>query len=367
MLCPKCGTQNPTDTKFCPSCGLNLTNQLQQNNIPGQPNVPAQQNFQQNPQQFSPQQNNFQNPQQNNFQNPQQNNLQNPQQMQNMQPGNNFGGYNNMNMQGTPAKKNNGLVIGIVVGAVVLVAIICAIVIPIIIGISSSPKQQILGDWTPSSGSTGMITFKNDGKGSLSAYGASVEFEYSISGNNELVMTLYGSTTTFKYDSAAMSSSRSSSSSDKYWYINGNTLYIDNEKFYRKGTSGNADSGVNDAQMQSYASTLNNACKTAYAGVVSGTITDSSKNADGSSCYWAASKSSSVSTRKSAAQNMTVSNAMSYSGVKDIDPSEFVYVSTGTSDYSQGTILYKNDPVISSNNLKVSSLSSSTRLGRLYS
>lgn len=344
MFCPNCGNEYTPENKFCPSCGFNLGNisQPQQINPPVQQNIP-QQNYQQQsyPQQSYPQQNypqqNYQQPY------PQQNY---PQQMNNMQQGY----YGNYNMQAAPKKSGAGLAIGLIIGLLVVVGAVVAVLF--IFVLNGGPKQDIIGTWKYDSGG-GTVTFSDNGKGTLSGYGVSIDFEYEISANNDLTLTKYGSSVTYSYDASAKTSSKNK------WYIEGDKLYMDGDTYTRQGSSGG--SGNSSADGTSQASTLNNTCKTVYAGVVAGTITNSD-----SKFYWAPKPGAAASARKNAAAGVTVENAMSYSGLST-DVSSMVYVtSSHSSKYSKGTILYNGDPAITDYSLSVSPLSSSTTLGTLY-
>ena len=73
---------------------------------------------------------------------------------------------------------------------------------------------------------------------------------------------------------------------------------------------------ASESQGASDASTLNSACKTFYAGLQSGTITDKSKNSDGSDVGTVApAKDASPSVRQEKAEAATVADAAKYSGL----------------------------------------------------
>ena len=91
------------------------------------------------------------------------------------------------------------------------------------------------------------------------------------------------------------------------------------------------------------ASTVNNACKTYYAGVKSGTITTSSKNADGTTVTAAAAKGASEKAKTTAAKKATVADAQKYSGL-NVAYDNLVYYSGATqasaANKTLGDIIY---------------------------
>lgn len=116
---------------------------------------------------------------------------------------------------------------------------------------------------------------------------------------------------------------------------------------------------------ESDASTLNSACKTFYAGVQSGTITTSSKNADNTAVTKAAAPGAANSVRITAAKNATVKDAATYSGLytggTDADLADF-YVAT------DGTIKYQDPDSAAPTSTRVAkgSLKFTTTLGTVY-
>ena len=94
---------------------------------------------------------------------------------------------------------------------------------------------------------------------------------------------------------------------------------------------------ASESQGASDASTLNSACKTFYAGLQSGTITNKSKNSDGSEVGEVApEKDESPSVRQSKAEAAKVSDAAKYSGLytgktdNDDNLKDFYVVADGT-------------------------------------
>ena len=92
------------------------------------------------------------------------------------------------------------------------------------------------------------------------------------------------------------------------------------------------------ASLESDAAALNSACKTFYAGVMSGTITPESLNADGTYVSAAPAPGSTVDEKKYAAYNATVLDAMKYSGI-NFDVSYFGFYAKSNNGQSQGTIV----------------------------
>lgn len=114
------------------------------------------------------------------------------------------------------------------------------------------------------------------------------------------------------------------------------------------------------------ASTLNNACKTVYAGVKSGTITQKSKDNAGKSCSWAAAEGASNSKRLEAAKKVTIANVQAYNGTS-LAYDDLYYATKDYTDahVTKGTIVFcddeKNKPTGAD-----TKLADSTTLGTLY-
>ena len=89
------------------------------------------------------------------------------------------------------------------------------------------------------------------------------------------------------------------------------------------------------------ASTLNNACKTVYSGVKSGTITKSDKDNAGNECSWAAEKGASNKDRIAAAKDVTIANVQAYNGTS-LSTDDFYYATSDhdTVHITKGTISY---------------------------
>ena len=90
------------------------------------------------------------------------------------------------------------------------------------------------------------------------------------------------------------------------------------------------------------ASTLNNACKTVYAGVKSGSITSQSKDNNGSNCTWAAAPGASNSDRLKAAEKVTLKQVQAYNGTALAlgTNGDYYYAAATQSGLSKGTIVY---------------------------
>ena len=89
------------------------------------------------------------------------------------------------------------------------------------------------------------------------------------------------------------------------------------------------------------ASTLNNACKTVYSGVKSGTITNSDKDNAGTQITWAAAKGASNKDRVAAAKLVTIENVQAYNGTS-LSTDDFYYATSDHTDVhiTKGTISY---------------------------
>ena len=92
------------------------------------------------------------------------------------------------------------------------------------------------------------------------------------------------------------------------------------------------------------ASTLNNACKTVYSGVKSGTITNSDKDNAGTQIDWAADKGASNTERTTKAKAVKLENVQAYNGTS-LSYDDFYYASKDYSDehITKGTIVYCDD------------------------
>ena len=89
------------------------------------------------------------------------------------------------------------------------------------------------------------------------------------------------------------------------------------------------------------ASTLNNACKTVYSGVKSGTITNSDKDNAGTTITWAAAKGASNTDRTTAAKAVTIAQVQKYNGTS-LSVADFYYATSDHNDVhiTKGTISY---------------------------
>ena len=99
--------------------------------------------------------------------------------------------------------------------------------------------------------------------------------------------------------------------------------------------SATSSAGASDA------STLNNACKTVYSGVKSGTITNSDKNNDGSDIGWAADKGADNKTRTEKAKAVKIEDVQKYNGTS-LSVADFYYATSDHTDVhiSKGTIIF---------------------------
>lgn len=123
---------------------------------------------------------------------------------------------------------------------------------------------------------------------------------------------------------------------------------------------------ANQSAGQSDAASVNNACKTYYAGVRSGTITTASKNADGTSVSAAASAGASDAKKLSAAKAATVADAQKYSGL-DVSYDNLCYFTAANSatHNTKGDIVYY-DGNSANRPANTSPLTSSTAMSTLY-
>ena len=127
---------------------------------------------------------------------------------------------------------------------------------------------------------------------------------------------------------------------------------------------------ASESQGASDASTLNSACKTFYAGLQSGTITDKSKNSDGSEVGTVApEKGASPSVRQDAAEAAKVEDAAKYSGLytdktdEDKNLADFYVAADGTIKFA-----VNKDDIPSTETVKIAlgGLKFSTTLKEIY-
>lgn len=116
---------------------------------------------------------------------------------------------------------------------------------------------------------------------------------------------------------------------------------------------------------KSDASTLDEACKELYASVSSGTLNASSTDLNNLSASKLPASSASDSTKKSVAKTLTPTDAMNYSGLA-LNLDDFVYVTTATSNYAKGTILYSQDEDVTSSSVSATAVTSSTTFANMY-
>ena len=89
------------------------------------------------------------------------------------------------------------------------------------------------------------------------------------------------------------------------------------------------------------ASTLNNACKTVYSGVKSGSITTKSKDNAGNECTWAAAEGASNKTRTDAAKAVTIADVQKYNGTSlAYDDLWYATSDNDTAHITKGTIVF---------------------------
>ncbi len=89
------------------------------------------------------------------------------------------------------------------------------------------------------------------------------------------------------------------------------------------------------------ASTMNNACKTVYSGVKSGSITKKSKDNAGNECTWAAEEGASNSARTTAAKAVTMAQVQGYNGTS-LSYEDLHYATSDHDDahITKGTIVF---------------------------
>ena len=114
------------------------------------------------------------------------------------------------------------------------------------------------------------------------------------------------------------------------------------------------------------ASTLNNACKTVYSGVKSGTITNEDKNNDGTTIDWAADKGASNKARGDAAKAITVAKVQKYNGTS-LSYDDLWYASSDHDEVhiTKGTIVFWDGQGTKPTGADAS-LEEGTTLGDLY-
>ena len=92
---------------------------------------------------------------------------------------------------------------------------------------------------------------------------------------------------------------------------------------------------------ESDASTLNNACKTVYSGVKSGTITTKSKDNAGNACDWAAEEGASNKVRTTAAKAVKIEDVQKYNGTSlAYDDLWYANADHDTAHITKGTIVF---------------------------
>ncbi|MGN1456344.1 MAG: prepilin-type N-terminal cleavage/methylation domain-containing protein [Acutalibacteraceae bacterium] len=92
---------------------------------------------------------------------------------------------------------------------------------------------------------------------------------------------------------------------------------------------------ANESAGQSDAATVNNACKTFYAGIKSGTINTDSTNPDGSKVTAAAAPGESDAKKLAAAKKATVADAQKYSGI-NVSCDNLAYYATNAAASAAG-------------------------------
>lgn len=121
---------------------------------------------------------------------------------------------------------------------------------------------------------------------------------------------------------------------------------------------------ANESSGQTNAAAVDNACKTFYAGIKSGSINStSSKNPDGSSVSVAASKGASDKEKISKAKAAKVSDAQKYSGL-DVSYDNLCYYTANdsTAHKVKGDIVYYDGTTLP-DDAKTTSLTKDTTLG----
>lgn len=122
---------------------------------------------------------------------------------------------------------------------------------------------------------------------------------------------------------------------------------------------------ASDSSGTSQAATLNQECKSVYAGVKSGTIVTTSLCADGTTkCTWAATKTDTATTKTTKAKGVKVSDVMAYSGLNFDLGSDYWYVSGTVSGLAKGDIVF-NEATAPANS-GYTKLEKTTTLGAMY-
>lgn len=119
----------------------------------------------------------------------------------------------------------------------------------------------------------------------------------------------------------------------------------------------------------SNASTLSQQCKNVYAGVKSGTINnDESTNSDGTAIGWAAAKTATATAKQSAANDVTVAQVMTYSGLNFDISADYYYCTTAATGVAVGDIAYSDTGSAPTTpaNAAYAQLATITTLGTIY-
>ena len=120
---------------------------------------------------------------------------------------------------------------------------------------------------------------------------------------------------------------------------------------------------ANQSAGASDASSVNNACKTFYSGIRSGSIVNTDKDPNGSTVSAAASAGASDKVKLDKAKAATVADAQRYSGL-NVSYDNLCYISNPTSTQTKGTIEYYDGTSTGLNGR--TSLTASTTMANLY-
>jgi len=282
----------------------------------------------------------------------------------NQQSGVNNGNISTMPPAAVQKKTSSNKMTVVIIAAVVVIALCVAAFFYFF-----NPKQQILGKWK-TDGTEGMtFTFNNDGSAILEfSSGSSINIAYAVQDNNDLVLNYAPGITSssnkiYKYDSSAKNTV---SVGGEIWYVEGDHLYIGNDRLTKISGSNNNNSETT-TNYSADAKTLDIACKVVSAGVKVGTINKGTTDANGNSCEWAAEIGSSNTSRSNASKEVIIANVQQYEGTS-FDISLFVYatVDIESDSITKGTILYKDDDIVKKNSGCFSKLTTDTKLGDLY-